>query len=39
MTETETVRAFTSSYEVISNRLINQSVVKNNEDTYEAKTL
>lgn len=36
---TETVRAFTSSYEAISNRLINKSVVKNNDDIYEAKTL
>lgn len=39
MTGAETVRAFTSSYEVISNRLVNQSVVKNNDDIYEAKTL
>lgn len=39
MTETEAVRAFTSSYEIISNRLINKSVVKIKDDTYKAETL
>lgn len=39
MAEVENVRAFTTSYDKISNRLINRGFVKNNDDVSEVEVL
>lgn len=39
MTESKAIRAFTSSYDTISNRLVNKSVVKANDNMCNVETL